>query len=108
MNEGLPGSDAWVSIVCAYHSAGTNKEKLRKKQKVSLKLLRSTVKKKAIELPLGNELRNGLQFKRFEGDIGSSWLPWVRSTRVVVGGFSKKPRTVSTSDLEEVETVRHP
>ena len=64
--------------------------------------------KKAIELPLGNELRNGLQFKRFEGDIGSSWLPWVRSTRVVVGGFSKKPRTVSTSDLEEVETVRHP
>ena len=52
--ESLPGSDAWVSVVCTHHSPWQHlnksihgeayKEKLRKKQKVSLKFLRNAEK----------------------------------------------------------------
>ena len=126
--EHLPGADAWVSVVCSYHSPLQHlnkfvhgpeyREKLKRKQKNSIRLLRNSQVfmntdkvlnlggRVAFELPGENELWNDEQFKEFEASHGMTRVYFdgcAFNLRGRQGGLIKKPWAVSTSDLRLVQ-----
>ena len=91
-------------------------DKLRKNQKISIKLLRSAEMfidkvlslggRAAFELPAENELWNDEQFKRFEESHGMCRVYFhgcAFNLRGRQGGLIKKPWAVSTTDLRLIQ-----
>jgi hypothetical protein len=124
--EHLPGADAWVSVVCSYHSPLQHlnkfihgpeyREKLKRKQMNSIRLLRNSQVfmdkvlnlggRVAFELPAENELWNDEQLKEFEASHGMTRVYFdgcAFNLRGRQGGLIKRPWAVSTSDLRLVQ-----
>ena len=124
--EHLPGADTWVSVVCTDHSplqhlnksihGPAYREKLKKKQKNSIKLLRSAEVfmdkvlslggRVAFELPAENELWNDEQFRKFEESHGMCRVYFdgcAFNLRGRQGGLIKKPWAVSTTDFRLIQ-----
>ena len=122
----MPGADTWVSVVCTDHSplqhlnksihGPAYREKLKKKQKNSIKLLRSAEVfmdkvlslggRVAFELPAENELWNDEQFRKFEESHGMCRVYFdgcAFNLRGRQGGLIKKPWAVSTTDFRLIQ-----